>query len=178
MRVRKRLCLLILFLICLFLIGCKKSSTIEESFTDEPTIGETNDSEERMEEILHQFNLTDPKRIWGDNIKVDYRDDQILVYLRKSYTYPEIDMKFFGLSNAIRMESLRGLRPPEHYFSPENEHLLSEFRQVVFVYIIPQGKEAVVEAIRQLEEVPFVRSVFPNYILELPRVPGEWEIWF
>lgn len=122
-------------------------------------------SDDEMEEILTQFDLTDPKIIWEGSIDIDFTDNIIILTLRKSFSYPELELKHFELSNALKVEYVGGARPPEYFFMPGYEHLLENYNQIVFIYINPEGKESVIKSIRKLEKLAFVRSATPNYIL-------------
>lgn len=40
---------------------------------------------------------------------------------------------------------------------------VNRFHQLVFIYVEPQGKEHIIELIKQIEQLPFVLSAEPNY---------------
>lgn len=111
--------------------------------------------------ILKHFDLTDEKNIWNGNINDPYiLDDSVIVTLKKTNTYPELDLSVFGLDNAISMEYLDGITMPDNIAKPE------KWRQKIIIYLKPEGKEKLLETIRIIEQLEFVKSVNPNWIYE------------
>ena len=111
--------------------------------------------------ILKHFDLTDEKNIWNGNINDPYiLDDSVIVTLKKTNTYPELDLSVFGLDNAISMEYLDGITMPDNIAKPE------KWRQKIIIYLKPEGKEKLLETIRIIEQLEFVKSVNPNGIVE------------
>lgn len=49
----------------------------------------------------------------------------------------------------------------------EWEKYLNNYHQMVIIHIEPQGKEHIIELIKQIEKLPFVLAAEPNY-LEYP----------
>lgn len=111
--------------------------------------------------ILNHFDLTDEKIIWNGNINDPYIvDDSVIVTLKKTETYPELDLSVFGLENAISMKYLDGITMPDNIAKPE------KWRQKIIIYLKPEGKEKLLETIRIIEQLEFVKSVNPNGIVE------------
>ena len=123
------------------------------------------ETKEKIEEwITKNFDINDEKWLWKGNINEEFTDDVIIVTLKKTKTYPELDLSCFDLDNATHIKYVGGVTPPEYFFKPEYKESLENFRQIVYIYLEPMGKEKVVESIKKLELLVFVRSVSPNYI--------------
>lgn len=114
--------------------------------------------------IDKHFDLNDEKKIWNGNIEEMFTDDLIIITLMKTNTFPILDLNCFGLENATGLEYVGGETPPEYFYKPEYKDLLEKYRQVVFIHLEPLGKEKVIESIRKLEKLEFIKSVNPNYI--------------
>lgn len=110
------------------------------------------------------FDLNDEKIIWNGNIEEMFTDDLIIITLKKTNTFPILNLNCFGLENATDLEYVGGETPPEYFYKPEYKDLLEKYRQVVFIHLEPLGKEKVIESIRKLEKLEFIKSVNPNYI--------------
>ena len=115
--------------------------------------------------VSREFDLTDPKEYWKGNIDEDFNDDSVLIILRKTSTFPELKLRHFRLDNAESLEYLTGVRPPDYFFKEEYQHLLVDYRQIVCIKLKQHGKEKVIDAIKQLEELDFVKRASPNHIL-------------
>jgi hypothetical protein len=118
--------------------------------------------DKELMEILKQFDLTDPKEIWEGSIEDNFADDLVLLVLRKTSTFPELELRHFGLDNAESMYYLGGARPPDYFFTTGYEEVLKNYRQIVFIKLNEHGKEKVIEAIIHLETLGFVKSADPN----------------
>ena len=131
------------------------------------TVGCTNNEKnnsninENYNLILKHFDLTDEKIIWNGDINDFYvLDDSVIVTLKKTDTYPELDLAVFGLDNAVHMEYLDSVTKPNNIANPER------WRQKIIIYLKAEGKEKLLETIRKLEQLEFVKSVNPNVISE------------
>lgn len=113
--------------------------------------------------LVQQFDFSDEKEIWDGDEEYGFLDNAIFVTLKKTSTYPILDLKYFGLENAISLKYI-SICPPEHYYELGNEHKLDRYRQILVIYINPMGTEKAVETIRQLEKLDFIKSVRPNSI--------------
>ena len=119
------------------------------------------DNEVNATNILKHFDLTDEKIIWDGNINDPYIvDDSVIVTLKKTETYPKLDVSVFGLDNAVGMEYLVGVTMPDNVANPE------KWRQMVIIYLRPAGKEKLLETIRKIEQLEFVKRVNPNGIVQ------------
>lgn len=117
-----------------------------------------------MNWVKKHYDINDEKITWRGSITDDFTDDLIIVTLKKSSTYPRLNLDCFDLENATIIEYPLGATPPEHYYQLEYNELLERFRQLIFIYLEPSGKEKVIESIRKLEELQFVKEVNHNYI--------------
>jgi len=75
--------------------------------------------------------------------------------------YPEFDLKYINIPEAIRFEYWYkgGPEPPEDYYKPGNENNLANFRQSIYLYLTPQeSDEKIMEIVRKLEKLDFVKS--------------------
>ena len=115
----------------------------------------------RNDDILKHFDLTDEKVIWnGDINNPNIRDDAVIVTLKRTETYPELKISDFELENATDMKYLGSVTMPENVPNPD------KWRQSVIIYLIPEGKENLLETIRKLEQLEFVHKVEPSWINE------------
>ena len=74
--------------------------------------------------------------------------------------YPEFDLKYINISEAIRFEYgyKGGPEPPEEYLWDAEK--LANFRQSIYLYLTPQeSDEKIMEIVRKLEKLDFVKSV-------------------
>lgn len=111
--------------------------------------------------ILNHFDLADEKIIWNGDINDPYiLDDSIIVTLKRTETYPRLDLSMFSLDNAVSMEYLGSIT------MPNNISNLDKWRQKVIIHLTSEGKEKLVETIRQIEQLEFVKQVNPNGMVE------------
>jgi len=76
--------------------------------------------------------------------------------LRKTSTFPELELKDFKLENAENIAYLT-VRPPASFVG-------EYYQQTVFLKLKQHGKDKVVEAIRHLEKLDFVKGAYPNHV--------------
>lgn len=107
--------------------------------------------------ILKQFDLSDPKEYWKGTVDDDFADDVVLIVMRKTKTYPELELRHFKLENAESVEYI-ALSPPNNgdYSNGEAYH------QIAVIKLKEHGKDKVVEAIKHLEKLKFIKSASPN----------------
>lgn len=111
--------------------------------------------------ILNYFDLADEKIIWNGDINDPYiLDDSIIVTLKRTETYPRLDLSVFSLDNAVSMEYLGSITMPNNISNPD------KWRQKVIIHLTSEGKEKLVETIRQIEQLEFVKQVNPNGMVE------------
>lgn len=87
----------------------------------------------------------------------------ILLTLKHTSTYIELTKRHFGIDEVTKVKYI-SLTPPDHFYKPGNKHLLNDFHQIVFLYVDVESKTRIIEIIREIEKLPFVRSADPNYI--------------
>jgi hypothetical protein len=111
--------------------------------------------------ISELFDFTDEKIIWnGDINDPSIPDDSVIVTLKKTDVYPELKLIDFRLDNAVSMEYIGGISVPDNISNPD------KWRQKIVIYLKPEGKDKLLETIRKLEQLDFVKRVNPNYINE------------
>ncbi len=115
--------------------------------------------------ILKNFDISEEKLYCTASINDDFATNAIIVTLKKTNTYPELDMECFNLENTIRIEYASDVIPPDYFFQPEYKDLLENFRQIIFIYVEPLGKEEIINSIKELEKLSFIRSANPNYVV-------------
>ena len=89
--------------------------------------------------------------------------DVILITLKHTTTYIELSKRHFKIDEITKVSYISST-PPSHFFEPGNEDKLDNFNQIVFLYVDVESKEDIMELIKELEKLPFVRSVGPNSI--------------
>lgn len=135
--IKKIICLVATFLLLFSLTACEE---VED------------------QEFLKEFDLTEPKEYWTGTIDDNFSDDRVLVCMRKTTTFPELELHHFELDNAESLEYLM-LRPPEDYENP------SGYTQIAVITLKEHGKDKVVDAIKHLEKLPFIKLASPNHIM-------------
>lgn len=133
-----------------------KNSTIEEISCITPVYN--------IRWLMQQFDFNDTKEIWDGEEENGFLDNAIFITLKKTNTYPVLDLNYFGLDNAIGLKYI-SIKPSAYFYEPGNEHLLESFRQHLVIYINPMGSEKTIETIRQLEKLDFIKCVRPNYLI-------------
>ncbi len=174
----KKLLVIVIMVLCGFnLMGCKsqeekevkeilsqvdlkdEKEVLSESIDNEFTIDKDISQEDiEMKEILSQFDLSDEKEVWSRSIYDEFEIDRVIVIMKKMTIYSELELRHFGLSNG---ESLK------YYWSKPTSDNTPHFRQILVIYLKDQGKDKVVEAIKELEKLDFVKIVEPQYIFEV-----------
>ena len=155
-KIKTKLFLVLCFLLCIIV-------TANCSRDIDPDNVKPNSSEELLI-YISQFDLEDEKIIWNGSIDDDFLNDRIEIDLRKTTSYPEFKLEYLGIKEAVSFEYGLGPFPPDYYFKEEYTYLLNNFRQTIIVYLQPQSKERIVELVRILEHLEFVKSVYPCMI--------------
>lgn len=119
-----------------------------------------------MSKITKQFDLSDPKEFWTGTIDDNFTDDRVLVVMRKTSTFPELELHHFKLDNAESVKYI-ALRPPESYVADGGNP--SQFYQIAVIYLKEHGKEKVIDAIKHLEKLPFIKNASPNGVFPGPQ---------
>lgn len=105
-----------------------------------------------LNETLALFDLTDPKQLWDGSTEIPFPLDRVYVILKKTTVYPELTVDHFYISNMASLE-YKALNP-----TGENPN----FRQRLVIYLKNHGKEEVLQAISELNDVEFVRTARPD----------------
>lgn len=115
---------------------------------------ETSENEDDI--ILKHFDLSDPKIYWDGRIDIEFHENIVNIIMRKTDTYPKLELHDFGLSNAESIEYI--------FLEPNLGTVTENFRQILRIRLKEPGKENVIEAIRHLESLDFIRYAGPLYI--------------
>ena len=115
------------------------------------------------------FDLTEEKILFGGSVDDDFNCDIILLTIKHTTTYIELTKRHFKIDCITKVEYVGGPRPPEYFFEDEYKHLLEKYNQIVFLHVEVQSKSEIIELIKELEKLEFVRSASPNHI-ESPDV--------
>lgn len=149
----------------------------KDDATDTPEIGEHEHeyidgvcdcgvfSGEWLEE---NFKLEEETVYFSGSVDDKFTDNIIIVVLKNSRTYPILTERHFLLKEDIKLEHLfnKPTRPKE-YTDAQWDNYLDNYHQFVFIHIKPQGKEHIIELIKQIEQLPFVLYAGPDYLYEL-----------
>ena len=112
--------------------------------------------------ILKSFDLLDEKEYWEETTDDVFSDNLLIVVLKKPINYIELSVDVFGLENATSLKYITGVTPPDYMFELEYAKQLNSYRQIVLIRLKPLGKEKLIEAIRLLEQIEFVKYVSPD----------------
>ena len=86
-----------------------------------------------------------------------------MLTLKHTTTYIELSKKHFQLDEITKVVYISST-PPSHFYEPGNKDKLDNYHQIVFLYVDVETKEEIIELIKELEKLPFIRSAEPNYI--------------
>ena len=119
------------------------------------------------EEWLNEnFRLTDELVPTKVNVEDEFATELILVLLKHSPTYIKLSKKHFGIEEITKVNYISST-PPDHFYEEGNEDKLNNFCQMVFLYVNVDSKERIIELIKELEKLPFVKCAEPDYIMHL-----------
>ena len=113
--------------------------------------------------ILNQFDLSGEKVIYSGDINSNFADDMIILTMMKTNSYPILTPSDFGIDDIVRIDYVAE-RPNDYMYK---EGTASNYTQIVFILVKPRGKEKIIEYIKELEKLPFVRSAEPNMIMSI-----------
>ena len=113
--------------------------------------------------LNENFRLSDEQILFKGSIDDEFNCDVILLTLKHTTTCIELSKKHFKLDEIAEVEYIIST-PPSHFYEPGNEDKLDSFHQIVFLYVDVETKEEIIELIKELEKLPFIRSAEPNYI--------------
>lgn len=115
--------------------------------------------------LNEHFRLSDEQILFKGSVDDEFNCDVILLTLKHTTTYIELSKRYFKIDNISKVEYLGGARPPEYFFEEEYKHLLEPYNQIVFLHVSVECKEEIIELIKELEKLPFIRSANYNMIL-------------
>ena len=113
--------------------------------------------------LNENFRLSDEQILFEGSVDDEFNCDVILLTLKHTTTYIELSKRYFGIDEITEVVYISST-PPSHFYEPGNEDKLDNFHQIVFLYVDVETKEEVIELIKELENLPFIRSADPNYI--------------
>ena len=150
----KRISIFILLLLVIFISGCHKHNYID---------GVCDCGEFDKEWLEANFNLDEEKEYYKGTIDDDFEDSTIIIVLKNSRTYPVLNERQFLLKENVTFEYLSSKpKRGENYTDEAWEEYLNRFHQIIFIHIESQGKDHVLELIKEIEKLPFVLSAEPN----------------
>ena len=113
--------------------------------------------------LNENFRLSDEQILFKGSVDDEFKCNVILLTLKHTTTYIELSKKHFKLVEITEVVYISST-PPSHFYEPGNEDKLDNFHQIVFLYVDVESKEDIIELIKELEKLPFIRSAEPNYI--------------
>lgn len=119
--------------------------------------------------LNENFDLLEDKILFNGTVDDEFNCDIILLTLKHTTTYVELTKRHFKINCITKVEYVGGPKPPEYFFKDEYKHLLAKYNQIVFLHVDVQSKSEIIELIKELEKLEFVRSANPNHI-ESPDV--------
>ena len=154
--------------------------TAEQSINDVPQKEDEEDFE--MVEILKHFDLTDPTDYWdgtvddllcGGSLNAPAWDDMVKIIFCKTSTYPLLELKDFKLENAkaINYNPYHDIAPlPDDYFWEAWKQYfdIEDYRQIAVITLKEPGHDKVLEAIKHLQTLKFIKRAEPDF----PNVSG------
>lgn len=115
--------------------------------------------------LNEDFRLSDEQILFKGSVEDEFNCDVIILTLKHTTTYIELSKRYFKIDNISKVEYLGETRPPEYFFEEEYKHLLEPYNQIVFLHVSVEYKEEIIELIKELEKLPFIRSANYNMIL-------------
>ena len=133
--------------------------------------------------IMKNFDRTDPKDYWGGSIEdlasggslpAPASKFMVKITFRKTSTYPELKIEDLKFKNAKDTSYYIYVTPPPdgHYYWDYMKK--EDFRQTAMIHLKEEGHDKVIEAIRHLEKLKFIKRAepnFPNVSIGIPNVP-------
>ena len=112
---------------------------------------------------------SDEKVYCDATLEDDFADDCVMIVLNKEYTHKRIDFtpSHFPGVEISGIESLMSLSKPSNPISEDldKKRVANEnFREIIKIELKEKSKQNVLDAIKKLEKLPFVRSAEPNYL--------------
>lgn len=104
---------------------------------------------------LKQFDLEDKKEIWQGSINDSFENDSIVIVLKYSDYNPEFKLEYLNIDEALDYEYLMGGSSTTNFII---------HWQIIRINLIPQEKERIIEIIREVEKLEFIKSAEPDMI--------------
>ena len=149
----------------IFLSSC----TINNSHVHSYINGMCDCGEYDLQWLNENFDLSEEKILFKGSVDDDFNCNIILLTLKHTTTYIELSERHFKIDCITKVEYVGGPRPPEYFFKDEYKDLLEKYHQIVFLHVDVQSKSEIIELIKELEKLEFIRSADPNHI-ESPDV--------
>ena len=113
--------------------------------------------------LNENFRLSEEQILFDGSVDDEFNCDVILLTLKHTTTYIELSKRHFKLDEITEVVYISST-PPSHFYEPGNEDKLNNYHQIVFLHVTVESKEEIIELIKELEKLPFIRSAEPNYI--------------
>ena len=115
--------------------------------------------------LNENFRLSDEQILFKGTVDDEFKCNVIILTLKHTTTYIELSKRHFKIDNILKVEYVGGARPPEYFFEEEYKHLLEQYNQIVFLHMNVENKEEIIQLIKELEKLPFIRSANYNMIV-------------
>lgn len=114
--------------------------------------------------LNENFDINSEQHLNPKDEMVAFSCDLVIITFKPSKTWPILTVDHLGISNAFELEY--GLDKPEDFmFEKGNEDKLASFKQTAYLFVVAQTREEILDIISELEKLPFIDSVLPNFIL-------------
>ena len=117
-------------------------------------------SNDAIEKYSNMFDLTEEKDIWNGDITDISSCDKLYIVLKKTNLYPEFKIEYLENENVISFEYVRK-SPPDYFYETQYKDLLDKFRQMVCINLTTQTVEELIDVIREIEKISYVKGVYP-----------------
>ena len=114
------------------------------------------DNKIMLNNYLKQFDLGDEKDIFNGSEDDNFTTDSIII--KKTTTYPEFKLKYINIKEATSFSYLSGQKPSLNDESQKN------FRQIIEIKLNNVDKRRIIEIIKEIEKLEFIKFASPNMI--------------
>ena len=156
-----------LFLVLCFCFILLSSCTVDEPHVHQYVDGMCDCGEYDAQWLNENFDISEEKVLFEGSVKTDFSCDIIILTLKHTTTYIELDKRHFKIDCITKVEYVGGPRPPEYFFQDEYKHLLEKYNQIVFLHVNVRSKREIIKLIKELEKLEFIRSANANLTLTL-----------
>ena len=116
------------------------------------------DNKIMLNSYLKQFDLGDEKDLFDGSEDDNFTTDSIIIVLKKTTTYPEFKLKYVNIKEATSFSYLSGQKPSLNDESQKN------FRQIIEIKLNNVDKHRIIEIIKEIEKLEFIKLASPNMI--------------